>query len=117
MYLAEHLMAKPAYIDAFGADMWALKAVTPLWATAGYAIGVWGGLIGITLLLMRRRATLPFLYASFMGAIIGFLPSIFDDRFKAVMGAGDYAMLAFVWTMCILVICFAHVMRRRSVLR
>lgn len=117
MYLAEHMIAQPAYIDAFGADMWALKEITPAWATAGYAVGVWGGLIGGLLLLMRRRLCLPFFYASFVGAIVGFLPSIIDGRFRAVMGAGDYSMLVFVWAVCILIIGFAVRMRRQSYLR
>lgn len=108
MYLAEHMMGQAAYVESFGADMWALKDITPAWATAGYAVGVWGGLIGIILLLMRKKACLPFLYASFAGAIIGFLPSVLDGRFRAVMGAGNYGMMVFIWAECLFIIWFAR---------
>ena len=117
MYLAEHMMAQQPYIDAFGADKWDLKAITPAWATAGYAVGVWSGLIGGLLLLMRKRLCLPFFYASFIGAIVGFLPSIIDGRFRAVMATGDYGMLVFVWGVCIFIIWFAGRMNRQSYLR
>ncbi|WP_026942178.1 hypothetical protein [Hellea balneolensis] len=50
MYLVEHMMSDVAYGESFGADMLALRDLTPWWATSGYAVGVWGGLIGIILL-------------------------------------------------------------------
>lgn len=117
MYLAEHMLAEGPYIEAFGADMWTLKALTPWWSTAGYAIGVWGGLIGVILLLLRKSLCVPFFYASFVGAVIGFLPSILDERFRAVLGAGDYGLMIFIWAECLFVIWFARKMRADQILR
>jgi len=95
MYLVEHMMDDTAYAEAFGAELLSLRGVTPWWATSGYAIGVWGGLVGIILLMLRKKLCLPFFYASFAGAIMGFIPSLFDARFKAVMGGGDYGFMVF----------------------
>ena len=116
-YLAEHMMSDAAYRDAFGDELLGLRGLTPWWATAGYAVGVWGGLIGGIFLLLRRKLCLPFFYASLIGAIIGFIPSIFDDRFKAVMGGGDYGLMAFIWVICIFIIWFARLMSSKGVLR
>ena len=116
-YLAEHLMNDAAYSEAFGADMLSLRDFTPLWATAGYAIGVWGGLIGGVLLLLRKKLCLPFFYASFIGAVIGFLPSIFDERFKAVMKTGDYGFMVFIWLICLFIIWFARKMLAKGIMR
>lgn len=49
-----------AYVDSF-----------PLWASAGWGLGVWGGLLGAILLLMRHRLAVPVLALSLLGAIVG----------------------------------------------
>jgi len=117
MYLVEHTMSDAAYAENFGADLLSLRDVIPWWATSGYAIGVWGGLVGIIFLLLRKKLCLPFFYISFIGAIIGFIPSIFDERFKAVMGGGDYGFMGFIWLACIFIIWFARKMLAKGYLR
>jgi hypothetical protein len=49
-----------AWIDAF-----------PIWAQAGWALGVWGGLLGAILLLMRNRWAVPVFAVSLVGALLG----------------------------------------------
>jgi hypothetical protein len=116
-YLAEHLMSDAAYGEAFGAEMLSLRDLTPIWATAGYAFGVWGGLVGGILLLLRKKLCLSFFYASFIGAVIGFLPSIFDGRFKAVMKTGDYGFMVFIWLICLFIIWFARKILTKAIIR
>ncbi len=43
----------------------------PIWASAGWGLGVWGGLLGAILLLMRHRLAVPVLGLSLVGAIVG----------------------------------------------
>ena len=43
----------------------------PIWASAGWGLGVWGGLLGAILLLMRHRLAVPVLGLSLIGAIVG----------------------------------------------
>ncbi len=49
-----------AWIDAF-----------PIWAQLGWGLGVWGGLIGAILLLMRSRWAVWAFAVSLLGAVLG----------------------------------------------
>ena len=49
-----------AYINGF-----------PLWASFGWGLGVWGGLAGSILLLMRHRLAVLALGLSLVGAVLG----------------------------------------------
>lgn len=49
-----------AYIDNF-----------PIWASFGWGLGVWLGLAGAVLLLMRNRLAVPAFALSLVGAVIG----------------------------------------------
>ena len=49
-----------AWVDAF-----------PLYAQFGWGLGVWGGLAGAILLLMRSRWAVPVFAVSLVGAILG----------------------------------------------
>ena len=49
-----------AYVDSF-----------PVWAQAGWGLGVWGGLAGAVLLLMRSRYAVWAFALSLIGAVLG----------------------------------------------
>ena len=49
----------------------------PLWAVAFWAIGVFGGVIGCLLLLLKNRLAFHFLLASLIGAIVSNLGGLF----------------------------------------
>lgn len=49
-----------AWVDSF-----------PIWAQFGWGLGVWGGLLGSILLLLRSRYAFHALAASFVGMILG----------------------------------------------
>ncbi len=49
-----------AWIDGF-----------PVWAQFGWALGVWGGMLGAVLLLVRSRWAVPVFAASLVGALLG----------------------------------------------
>lgn len=112
MYLAEHLMSDTAYAEMFGDEMLALRGQVPWWAVSGYAVGVWGGLAGVIMLMMRKRVAIPLFVASFIGAVIGFIPSMTDDRFKAQMGTADYGFMIFIFAECLFILWLARLMLR-----
>src|SRR5262245_13861496 len=43
----------------------------PIWASFGWGLGVWMGLLGCIMLLMRHRWAVPVLALSLLGAILG----------------------------------------------
>ena len=60
-----------AYLANFPAGMLDYYDSLPTWLTAAWAIGVWGGLAGSVLLLIRSRHAVLAFALSFLGAIIG----------------------------------------------
>ncbi len=58
----------------------------PLWAVAFWAIGVFGGVIGCLLLLLKKRLAYHVLLASLIGAIVSNLGGLFLLGGMEVMG-------------------------------
>ena len=74
-----------AYIDSF-----------PMWAQFGWGLGVWGGLAGAILLLMKSRwATLAFVL-SLVGAVLGLGWQIANPGGPAAMHEGAGAVMPYV---------------------
>ncbi|NNM75903.1 hypothetical protein HJG53_03145 [Sphingomonas sp. ID1715] len=44
----------------------------PIWATAAFAIGVWGSVLAVIGLLMRKRWSRPLLWLAFAAVIVNF---------------------------------------------
>ena len=89
----------------------------PLWADAFWAIGVFGGVIGCLLLLLRRRFAFNFLLASLIGAIVTNLGGLFLLGGLTVMG--ETSELGF--TLCPIIVgalltYYAHAMKKKGVL-
>lgn len=112
MYLAERLMGDAAHSEYFGSAMTGLREITPVWATAGYAVGVWFALAGLIALLLRKRAAITLLTLSLIGAVIGFLPYFIDGRFKSALTGGDYGFMIFIFAECIFILWLARLMLR-----
>ena len=96
-----------AWIDAF-----------PIWAQFGWGLGVWAGLLGSLLLLLRNRWAVLVLGLSLVGAILGLGYQIV----AAPPMPGDIGPLADAMPFVIIVIAaalvlYAQAMRRRGVLR
>ena len=96
-----------AWVDSF-----------PVWAQFGWGLGVWAGLIGSLLLLLRHRWAVPALTLSLVGAILGLGYQIVA---AAPLPGAEGAMFEVVPYVIILVAAavayYAHVMRRKGVLR
>ena len=74
-----------AYIDSF-----------PIWAQAGWALGVWGGLAGAVLLLIRSRYAVWAFGLSLIGAILGLGYQIANPGGPAAMHEGAGAVMPYV---------------------
>jgi hypothetical protein len=67
----------------------------PIWMTAAFAAGTFGGLIGSVLLLLRRRAAVPLFVVSLAGYVVLYIGDITEGVFAA-LGASQVAILSLV---------------------
>ena len=97
-----------AWVDAF-----------PMYAQAGWGLGVWMGLLGSILLLMRNRWAVPALGLSLLGAVVGLGYQIFlASPPPPPMDTG--AMAAMPWVIILVAAAlyfYAHRQKQAGVLR
>jgi hypothetical protein len=74
-----------AYVDSF-----------PIWAQIGWGLGVWGGLIGALLLLVRNRFAVWAFALSLIGAVLGLGYQIMNPGGPAAMHEGAGAIMPYV---------------------
>jgi len=89
----------------------------PWWAVAFWAIGVFGGVIGCLLLLLKKRLAFPVLLASVVGAIVSNLGGLFLLGGMEVMGGAralGFAVFIIIFAACQAY--YAHAMSEKGVL-
>ena len=110
--------ANQAYLAAIPADQIAYMGSLPTWTTATWALGVWGGLAGSILLLMRSRYSVWAFAVSLFGAVAGLGYQMLMTQQPASMKAG--AMAAMPWViigLCAFLFWYARAMEKKGVLR
>ena len=89
----------------------------PLWAVAFWAVGVFGGVIGCVLLLLKKRLAFPVLLASVIGAIVCNLGGLFLLGGLAVMReTGGLSLTVFPVIFAAVLAYYARAMSRKGVL-
>ncbi len=68
------------------ADQLELMANTPAWATAAFAIAVWGGVLGCIGLLLRKKWARPVLLLSLLGILVQMSYAFFMTNAAEVYG-------------------------------
>ena len=88
----------------------------PAWTHAAWAIGVWGGLLGALLLLLRKKLAAPVFVVSFLGWLAGAVYAfVLSDGIEA-MGP-MWPMQIVIGAACIFFIWYAWTMGKKGVLR
>ncbi len=96
-----------AWVDAF-----------PIWAQFGWGLGVWGGLVGSLLLLMRNRWAVHAMGLSLVGAVLGLGYQIVGA--PPVPGATGGMMEIMPYVIIVIALAlflYARAMRQKGVLR
>ncbi len=88
----------------------------PAWMTAVWAIGVWGGVLGTALLLLRRKWALHVFVGSFIAFLLSLVYTYLLSNGGEVMADGKI-LSAVITAGCIFFIGYAYAMAQRGVLR
>ena len=86
----------PSWMSQFTAEQIAYWEGLPAWNAGTWAIGVWGGLAGAVLLLMRSRYSVWVYALSLAGAVIGLGYQMFMTEMPASMKEGFMAFMPWV---------------------
>jgi hypothetical protein len=112
-YLAEMMptvdpAAVLAWVDAF-----------PIWAQFGWGLGVWGGLVGAILLLLRSRWAVLAMGLSLLGAILGLgYQALAAPPLKGMEGSTAAAVMPYIIIgVALALFVYARSMRAKGVLR
>lgn len=96
-----------AWIDSF-----------PIYAQFGWGLGVWMGLLGSVLLLMRHRWAVPAFALSLLGAVLGLGYQIIASPAPAPMNEGLFALLPYIIILAAAAfLYYAHRQKQARVLR
>lgn len=87
----------------------------PVWMTIAFAIGVFGGLLGSALLMLRRKQSVPVFAVSLAGYIVLYIGDITEGVF-AIMGSSQVIILTCVVLIAAGLLWLARKFERQSAL-
>ncbi len=99
-----------AYMSNFSAEELEFFYSFPTWLIGTWAVGVWGGVFGAVLLLMRKKPATWVFTASFFGALISTIRNYAFSNGLEVMGSA----MAIGFTTAILVVALGLVIYSRA---
>ena len=115
-YVGEATMSATA-MQALPEDQRALILGRPAWATAAYAVAVFGGVAGCLLLLIRRRSATVVLTLSLLGVIVQMGHAFLLADAVRLVGLAGTALPALVLAGAVFLVWFARHGRARGWLR
>ena len=111
------LSATPESLQAQGltADQAAVMLGYPIWMTIAFAVGVFGGVTGCGLLLLRKAAAVPVFVLSLVGYVVLYIGDIVHGVFAA-LGTPQIMVLSAVVLIAAGLLVFARRFRARGAL-
>ncbi|RFB06117.1 hypothetical protein [Parvularcula marina] len=106
-----------AYFSQIPEDQRAFFLSYPGWFMACYAIGVWGGLIGCILILLKRKLAVPLLLVSFATTVICFAWMLFIAEGRPEMVLWQQIFNAAVLIISLFLLLYSRRMAAAGVLR
>lgn len=90
----------------------------PSWAMAVWAVGVWGGVLGGVLLLLRSRHAVAVFAISLIAFVVSLIYTYGMSNGAEVMGgSGTYMMQAFIFATCLFFLWYARGAAARGALK
>jgi hypothetical protein len=108
-----------AYLRSMNIDeaMIAYVMSMPSWMTAVWAVGVWGGLAGAVLLLLRMKWALYVFAASLAGFLTSLVYYYVLSNGMEIMGAGSLGLNGAILAGCLFFLWYAWSATKRGLLR
>ncbi len=107
-YLMDKVTSDEVYAQAYGEAMLAVRDLYPIWATAAYAIAVWGGLLAAILFLMRRKLSVTLFIISLVAAVISFIPAFTMTELREASGETAWIMPVLVFGLGVVEILYSR---------
>ena len=98
-------------------DQRAMWNATPAWMVGAYAVAVWVGLIGATLLLMRRRLAVPVLLVSLIAVLVQFGGVMLVPALRQVTPDDAFTLPILIIAACYAIFMLSRLAGRRGWLR
>ena len=117
IYLMDKLISDEAVLKFGGQVALDARHAYPIWASAAYAIAVWGGLIAATLFLLRKKLSIMLFVVSLIFAVICFIPTFTNPIMKEAGGSTFWVMPLVVVVIGIFEIIFSRKQRANGILR
>ncbi|MCB2075211.1 MAG: hypothetical protein H6917_14675 [Novosphingobium sp.] len=110
-------MRNEAYLAAFPPEMITMVDEFPVWIVAAWAVGVWVGLAGSVLLLLRKRYAVHAFGLSILGLVgtTGYMLGL--DIPDSLKTPGSNAINLMIWIVAVFLLLYAIRMHRAGVLR
>ena len=110
-------MRNQEYLKMYNAEQMAYIEGFPAWAVAGWAVGVWGGVVGSVLLLLRKKLAAPVYLASLAGAVVSHFYSMVLSNGLEMAGGGAMVIFPIVIVLVALGLwLYARAMAKKGVL-
>ncbi|HEV2598603.1 hypothetical protein [Sphingopyxis sp.] len=112
-------MGNAEYLAAFTPEQQAWFASFPMWANIGWALGVWGSLLGSLLLLARSRHAATAFLISIAGLAISCIYQFGMHYADLMRMFGTFPMIftAVIWAILIALYLYARAQAAKGVLR
>jgi hypothetical protein len=87
-----HVTMTQETLQALPVEEQALYTNIPTWATAAFAIAVWGSTLGCILLLLRKKFATPVFIVAFIAIVVQMVHQLFINKTIEVYGPGGMIM-------------------------
>ena len=106
-----------AYLAPFNAEQLAYFTGLPTWVVATWALGVWGGVLGSLLLLLRQRGAVAAFAVSQVGMAVTFVHNYALSDGLRLMGNGALVFSAVIFSVGTALLVYGVFMTKAQVLR
>ncbi len=107
-----------SYMSSFTAEQLAYFDSIPKWAIATWALGVWGGVLGSILLLLRKRFAVTVFAVSLVSAALTFLYNyVLSNGLEVMGGAGALLFAGVILLIAALLLLYSRYLAKNETLR